>query len=386
MTGSARAIPIRIVGRRFWLWGLVFTLIGVVLVTASPWKGFADFPQFWSAGRTVATPDLLDPVRHELWQLANGVHPGFFAYPPGAAWLFAPFGVSTIEVGYWLHAAVMTGLAAVGGLVGARVYELDRRVALVVVFAWAPTLVSVAFGQNVPLALLLAFLTIEGLSRNDDLFAGLAVGLLLYKPTLAIPLLGLMVLRYRWRALAVAAAAAVAWYLAGVAAAAGDWSWPAHWFAGLGGYYAADAPSNAARSISLPGLLVGYGLPVSVAWAAAIAVVGLALPRLRRAPIVEAGAAACLVGLVVSPHSLDYEAMMMLPAIMWSLGRTTTGISEPARTRLFVAAYVVAQLLLISTAFAVSSLTVAAFVATAIWISGWRRTDVDWDGPPLPTA
>ena len=65
---------------------------------------------------------------------------------------------------------------------------------------------------------------------------------------------------------------------------------------------------NVDKTIALPGLLIGHGVPSVVGYAAAAAVVVAALPRLLRSPIVEAGAAACLIGVVVSPHSLQYEA------------------------------------------------------------------------------
>jgi hypothetical protein len=117
-------------------------------------------------------------------------------------------------------------------------------------------------------------------------------------------------------------------------------------------------------------------VPAAIVWAPTIAVVALAIPRLRRSRIVEAGAGACLVGLAVSPHSLDYEAVMMVPFLMWSLGATRSGIAEPARTRLVVGAYLVAQLLVVSTAFVVSSAAVITFAATAIWITGWQRQEV----------
>jgi Glycosyltransferase family 87 len=379
-------IPLRLTARRFWLWGLVLALVGLVLVAASPWRGFADFPQFWSAARTVGTPDLLDPVRHGAWQAENGIKFGFFAYPPGSAWLFAPFGAVSLVDGYWLQAAVMTSLAAAGAALGARIYGIDRRVGLVMVFAWAPTLVSVAFGQNMALALLLALATIEGLRRDDDRLAGLAVGLLLYKPTLALPLLGLMLLRGRWRGIAVAAAVGLGWYLLGVAAAGGDWAWPAAWLSGLGDYYAIDVPYNAARSISIPGLLTGYRVPAAIGWLPAVAVVGLAIPRLRRSSMIEAGAGACLVGLAVSPHSLDYEAVLMVPFLMWSLGGTRSGTAEPARTRLIVGGYLVAQLLVVSTAFVVGSSALVTLAAAGIWISGWQRAESPEESASEPGA
>jgi hypothetical protein len=368
-------VPLRIARRKFWLCGIGLAIFSIVVIVGSPLCGFVDFPQFWAAGHTVGTPSLLDPARHMDWQSANGIKPGFFVYPAGSAWLFAPFAAVPLAVGFWLHAIVMTGLVAAAGILGARVYGLDRRVGLVAAFAWAPCMGSAITGQNAALGLVLSLVAIEGLRRDSDGLAGLGVGLLLYKPTLALPLIGLLLLKRRWRALLIAIVLAGGWYLAGVAAAAGDWSWPRHWLSVMADYYAADTAGNVVRTISIPGLLQGHGVPSYVAWAVALAVVALAIPRLLRRPIAEAGAGACLIALAISPHALNYEGALVLPILMWALGATRTGIAEPARTRLVVAAYLVAPEYLISETVGLSSLVVVTAVAAAIWISGWRRVE-----------
>jgi hypothetical protein len=306
-------VPLRVNSRRFWLWGLVAGLGSTAVIANSPNILYVDFPQFWAAGRTAGTPDLLDPARHHAWQVAHGVPPDFFPYTPGAAWLWWPFGHFSLGDGFWLHALAMTALVFAGGWLGARVYGLDVRVGLICAFAWAPSMASVAFGQNGPLGLVFALLAIEGLRRDDERLTGLGVGLLLYKPTLALPLLGLLLLRRRWLGLVVAAGVSCGWYLMSVAAAAGDWTWPVAMVNGLGEWFRACMAYNPAKSTSIPGVLIGYGVPWPVAWAVAAAVVLAALPRLLRASLVEAAAGACLVGLVVSPHSLNYEATLMLP-------------------------------------------------------------------------
>jgi hypothetical protein len=377
--GSPGEVPLRLADRRFWLWGRALCAMSAVVLVGSAPNKFIDFPQFWSAGRTVGTANLVDTASHELWQAANGIRTGFFAYPPGSAWLFVPFSAFPLALGFVLHALVMTFLVALAGIIGAQVYGLDRRIGLVAAFAWAPCMASAAVGQNAPLALVLALLAIQALGRDNDVIAGLCVGLLLYKPTLALPLLGLLLLRRRWPALGVAAVVAAGWYLLGVAAAAGDWSWPSHWWAGLSGYYATDTAGNVGQAISLPGLLQGYGAPTVLALGTGALVALLAVPRLMKSPIAEAGAGACLVGLAVSPHSLAYEAVLVLPAILWAAGKTGTGISEPARTWLIVVAYFVAELYVITVFMGVSVLAVVTLVAAAIWISGWRRiaTSID---------
>ena len=106
-----------------------------------------------------------------------------------------------------------------------------------------------------------------------------------------------------------------------------------------------------------------------------MAVAMAALPRLLRSPIAEAGAGACLIGIVVSPHSLQYEAVMMLPLLLWAAGGTGSGIAEPWRTRLLVGAYLAAQLYVVTPFAGISVFVVMTLGATAIWITGWHRQE-----------
>jgi hypothetical protein len=361
------------------LWGLVCGVIGAAISSNSPTAGYVDFPQFWAAGRTVGTANLLDRGLHGAWEAANGVTPDLFPYTPGTAWLFAPFALLPMAAGFWLHAAVMTALVGVAGFLAGRTFGLQGRVGLIAAYAWGPCMVSVAFGQNAPLALLLVVLALEGLRRDSDALVGVGVGLLLYKPTVAIPLLCLLLLRRRWRALGVAAIVAAGWYIASVAATAGDWMWPIHLLTALGVYYGPNTSFNAIRATSIPGVLVGNGAPPIVAWGLAAAVAVAAVPRLLRSPIVEAAAGACLVGLVVSPHSLNYEAALALPAILWTMGGIGTGIREPVRTWLIVVYCAAGLMILISLWAGLSSVGIAVLAMTFIWISGWQRLDTTRD-------
>jgi hypothetical protein len=366
-------IPLRLSRRQFWLGAGVLGLFGIVVIVGSPLCRFVDFSQFWAAGRTVGTPDLFDGDRRVAWEQAHGLGLGWWVYPPGAAWLFVPFSIWPLPVGFWLHAAFMAGCVAASGILGARIYGLDRRVGVLMAFAWTPDMASAIVGQNAALGLILSLIAIEGLRRGNDGLAGLGVGLLLYKPTLALPLIGLLVLRLRWRALLVVAGCAGAWYLAGVAGAAGDWSWPGRWLSYLGDYYEGDTTFNIVRMISTPGVLQGLGVPSVVALSVGAVMVVLAVPRLIRAPIVEAGAGAMLVGVAASPHALNYEGALILPALLWALGGSGTGIREPARTRLVVTACIIAPEYLCSETVGLSILAAIAFIGAVVWIFGlWR--------------
>src|SRR5207245_7739074 len=94
------------------------------------------------------------------------------------------------------------------------------------------------------------------------------------------------------------------------------------------------------------------------------------LPRRARAPILEAASMACLIGVAASPHAWGYDAALVLPAIFWFLG---AGMAEPWRTRLVVAAYVVAPLWLFSRETGVSAVAVIVLVGAAVWLFKSRQ-------------
>jgi len=384
---GGRPIPLRLAPGRFWLWSVGLVFMSGIIIVGAPWNGWVDFPQFWLAAKVVGTPDLLDTVRQQDWQVAHGFSPWIFLYPPGTAWLYLPLRLLPLAAAFWAHAATIALISVGAGFVGARAFALDTRVALVATLAWAPTLAAAASGQNAPLGLLLAMIAINGLRSDRQIMAGLAVGAMLYKPTLALPMFALLVIRRQWTALLVAMAVAVGWYLLGVSGSAGDWMWPRDWLISTAPFFAADTWQNVNKTVALPGLLMGHNLPSVVAYGAAAAVVVAALPRLLRSPIAEAGAAACLIGIVVSPHSLQYEAVMVLPLILWAAGGTGAGIAEPWRTRLLVPAYLAAQLYVLTTLVGVSIFAVITLAAVAIWITGWQRQEtITAPPPPSPLA
>lgn len=363
---------LRIAPGRLRLWGLGLAVLGLAPVLGAFVNGFHDWPAFWSAGATVETADLVEAGRHAAWQQAHGLPSAFFAYPAGAAWLFAPFASLPLPVGFVLFGALMAACAGAAGGVGARVYGLPSWTGVLAVLAFTPVTASVVLGQNGPLGLLLALVAIDGLAATDRGVArgrwqaGLAVGLLLFKPTWGLPLVGLLVLRRRWVELAIVAVVAAGWYLAGVAAAAGDWWWPRDWLGGLGTYLAADFAGNADKAVSLPGLMARLPVPAWVPVAAGAAVVVVALPRLVRAPTVEAASAACLVGVAVSPHAWGYDAALVVPWLLWAIAG---GVAEPWRTRIVVAAYALGPLWLVSRQTVISAVALVVLGLTVAWLT-----------------
>jgi alpha-1,2-mannosyltransferase len=352
--------------------------MGVVPIVGAPFNHWLDWGALWAAGATAGGPDLVDAVRHVAWQTAHGVSAAFFAYPPVAAWLFWPFAQLPVDVSFWIQALVMVACLAAAGFVAARVYGLTPELAVLASLAWAPSTASIVTGQNAPFALLVAMVAIWGLASGRWWVAGLAVGVLWYKPTLALGFVALFLVRGRWRELGVVVAAGGVAFLLSVAAAGGDWGWLGTWLEGARTWLPADAAKNADKAISLPGLLGRLPVPWFVPALGGVALAVAAIPGLRRAGIVEAASAACLIGLAAGPRAWGYEAALAFPFMCWVIAG---GVGEPWRTRIVVAAYLGSLLWLFSFATQVSSVAVIVLAAAAWWIWRWRPRPWSWRRP-----
>jgi hypothetical protein len=391
---------LRVKAGRVRLWAVGLFLIGTVPVITAPVFNWNDWGVIWSAGATAGGPDLVDAGRHVAWQLSHGVPAAFWSYPPGTAWLFKPFSLLPVAESYWVEGAVMIGCLALAGLIAARVYGLRPGLAVLAALAWAPSTAALVLGQNTPLALLMAMVAIWALANDRPVLAGLAVGGLLYKPTLALGLLFLLLVRGRWRELGVVLCVGVAGFVVSVAAAGGDWGWLSTWLEGARVWLPADAARNADKAISLPGLLERLSVPWFVPVAAGVVLVLAAARGLRQAGIVEAASAACLLGLAAGPRVWGYEAALAFPFVCWVLGgggaeapreatrgavaddgrsgpapgprRDLVQLAEPWRTRLVVAAYLLGPLWLVSSLTQVSAVAVVILGAGGWWIWRWQ--------------
>jgi hypothetical protein len=339
-----------------WVWSLG---LAAAIACAIPWSighGGGDWRVFVAAGSLAGTTALLHPP--EAWQS--------FFYLPGAAWPLVPFSHLPLAVSFTTNAVLMLGCAAAAGIVAARTYGLPRLTAIGTFASWSPVVYAAAIiGQNAPMGLLLAQLSIAGLARGSVALTAVPIGLLLYKPTYALPLIGLLLVRRLRRELAVIAAIAGAWYVLSVAASGGDWGWPAAWLRLLAHFAQGDFGVNAAFAVSLPGVLVRAGAGVPVAAGVAVLLAAAVAFALRRCGPAEAGSAACLAGLALSPHAWAYDAALALPMI----GLTAAALHERARTRLLLALATIAPLFFISPQLHADPLAVVVIGGTLAWLA-----------------
>jgi hypothetical protein len=303
------------------LWLTAAAIAAWLPLVGVPLRRWLDFDSFYVAGSLAFTPQVaqLAPIVRE--QVARGLPPTPFVYPAGIALAYVPFSWLPYDLSAALHVALMASLLVAAAVLGADLLGLPRRWAVLGALAWGPAAAAVISGQNATLALLLVVVAAIGLARNRDAATGISSGILAYKPQLAAPMLGLLLLRGRWRAAGIAIAMIGFQYLLGVLATGGNWAWPADWLATLGQYTTADFHDNGWQAISLPALgtrlamVTGIGAFTVVGYAAAVVAVIASILALRRLPPLDAVALACAVGLLASPHAWVYDATLLLPAI-----------------------------------------------------------------------
>lgn len=380
----ARGInPLRISLDRIWIYGACCALVVSLPFLALRWfpkvAYLYDFACFWSAGATAGTRTLTDPDALNAWAHRHGMIAQPFSYLPGFAWAYAPLSRVNPLAGLAIEEALMAALFVAAALIAARIYGYNRWFCIAATLAWAPAINSIEVGQNAGLALVFVLATTWALREKRDAAAGLAAGLLLYKPTVALPMLLLLVVRRQWRALGVSTACAAGWYFVSVAASGGDWRWPAAYAHTMAWWLPMDFLAGSVKAFSLPTLLMAAGASLATASVVAAAIWLVALPVATRSPLLEAASMMPLVGLAASVHAWPYEAALALPAIFYAMG----ALREPPRTALLAAAYAATAILMV-TRYGTAALFVTCVGGSAWWLwAGYRRGIMpSWSVPP----
>lgn len=352
-----------------------------------------DFPAFYAAGSIVADgdwADLYDPDRQieaqaELFGDAEGSYL-YFAYPPHAAPMYRPLAAVDYRVAYAIHtlvmaAALVVALALVRPMlrVAREHFELIATGALLCY----PMLRAVTGGQNTALSLLAIAATWRLLDDERDVAAGLVLALLLYKPQLAVPLIGLALIARRWRAVAGAAAGAAVVWAFGAAVMGADWV--GRWWGDVADFAAADADINGHNAISWIGVgdaLFGAGSATAalIGWPLVAATV-LGLVWLWSRPDVELAtrvAVATTGVILISPHAMFYDAgLLVLPALV-AIDRLPRLDPRTLRTIIFL--WAAAWLHLLADPIGLAPLFLVT-LATAAWTT---HTLLRHPAPPAP--
>jgi len=345
----------------------IFVLTSDGLRTLGGGRMGGDFPAFYAAGRLMASspPDqLYDAAAQQQAQrsLFPGAPDGWipFAYPPYVAQAYRPLAALPFRAAYVLHTLVMAALC----LAGVRLLRgnADRGWLLcsAVAMTFYPMAVAVLGGQNTALSFFAAAASVAALRRRQDVAAGAALGVWLFKPQLALLVVLLLVLAGHWKVLIGFAVVALLLYLVEIPSYGP--AWPLWWFEhGVRPFLAADLPANSARGISLRETAFRVGLPgLAVPLVAAALMLAVSGVRFRRpgAGAVVGGAAATAV--LISPHALYYDGGLALVALLGAAP------DRPQPTRWLAAAWLAAPLQLFSAQFPISVVTLILIVTSIL--------------------
>lgn len=380
----------------------------VVVVTARGSTGptgrlGGDYPAFYTAGELV-----LDGRFDELYELdaqaavqadLQGGEQGFlaFAYPPHVALLYTPLAALPYRAAYAVHTLAMVA-ACVGALwlLRPRIALLDREFPVVVAGALTslPLFVALGLGQNTALTLLLGALVWRGLTDRRPVLAGIAAGLMWYRPQYGIPLTGLLLVGRQTAAVVWAGGVVAVSWLIGVAW--GGWGWVGTWLDAVSRFVELDGSANAHNAVTPYGAVEALTAPASTAALATWAVAGGAAAAVLvlvwhhrvgtgKGADVDLAMAIALAGLlVVSNHSLYYDLGLLVPGVCLVADR---GLAGPHLMggRLLAGAWLLALTHLTAPALGVDPLALAPLALVALLAStALRRSASIATGATLP--
>jgi alpha-1,2-mannosyltransferase len=296
-----------------------------------------DFSNVYAAGTYVlegqpAAP--FDPrLQHAREQAIFGAKTPFYGwhYPPfflgvAAALALMPYQLALIV---WQGVTLVLYLWAIRAIVshlipppqgegGAR--SAPGGVWLLVALAFPAVFVNLGHGHNGFLTAALIGFALVWLDRRPIL-AGILFGLLAYKPQFGLMIPLVLVATGRWRTL-FAAAATVALLVLAATMAFGIETWRAFFtFAEYTRTIVLETGETGWHKIqSVFAWARMWGAPISLAYAVQAAVtlaIAVALIWLWRSPTSFAlkAAALCLASILATPYSLDYDLMVLAPAI-----------------------------------------------------------------------
>ncbi|HXR38665.1 MAG TPA: glycosyltransferase family 87 protein [Terracidiphilus sp.] len=222
--GRALASPANLKQLNLICWSVflvAFVLPFTVIVIASHRPPDGDFAGFYSLGRILNTHPMQDLYDYELQkQVCNEVHAragayGLLPYPPFVGMFFQPFARLPYPVAYVLWLLITFALYAAGlKLLIDRFLPLDpvrRSLLYCFAFAYSPFIIDTAASGQ--LAAVGFFALSVALCQDDAdhrFGSGLVLSLCLYKPTLLVLLLPMLLVTRRFRSLLGFAAGAAA--------------------------------------------------------------------------------------------------------------------------------------------------------------------------------
>jgi alpha-1,2-mannosyltransferase len=235
---------------------------------------------------------------------------------PAAALALLPYWLALLA---WQAATLVLYLTALRAVLRSRGAEGDPLWVLLAV-AFPAVFVNIGHGHNGFLTAALVAGALVLLDRRP-LVAGVLLGLIAYKPQLGVMIPLVLIATGRWRTFSAAAATVAALVLATTLVFGPD-IWPAFLkashFTRIVVLEAGDTGWHKIQSAFAWARMWGAGVPLAYALQGAVTVVvAAALVWLWRTPadFAQKAAALAIAAVLASPYSLDYDMMVLAPAI-----------------------------------------------------------------------
>jgi hypothetical protein len=320
-----------------WTVGAIeFSMPGRILGDRVQARG-ADFAHFYSLARLSADGQLggfadAELLRNVQIAAVPSSEQQWFppAYGPQVALLLTPLGYLSYAQALvvWMVVTALVYLLIVKMIIdrAARLSEF-RATARLAAIAFVPFWSLMLHGQLSIISVLLVTLAYRFLEAGRTAAAGIALGLMIYKPSLALPIWAVLLLSGQWAMLLTAALAAIAELSVGIVAAGPGsldayrrmleqsgalalllraqptelHSWHNFWLLLL--------PNHEATALTL------YALTAALS-------IGLAALAWRRAESTATRLSALLLAAVLaSPHLYTYDLVILMPAWLWLTDR-----------------------------------------------------------------
>jgi alpha-1,2-mannosyltransferase len=292
-----------------------------------------DFSDIYAAGTYVLdgnpTGPFDPPQQHAREQALFGKATPFYGwhYPPYFLFVAAllaemPYGLALTV---WQAATLALYLLTIW-MIGSAVSRVAGRAELfLLALAFPAVLINIGHGQNGFLTAALMGGALVALERRPVL-AGILIGLLIYKPQFGLLIPIALIAAGQWRAIA-AAATTIALLTLVTTLVFGPQVWPA--FLASGDYVRTVVLEHGGigwyKIQSLLSWARMWGAPIPLAYAlqaVLAAMLGIAMVRLwhSAAPHALKAAALCLGAILATPYTLDYDMMVLSPAIAFFAG------------------------------------------------------------------
>ena len=290
-------------------------LLGVIILLSplrTKWNPVNDFTGFWIGGKLLGTPWLYDiPSNLALQKLLTG------DTSSGVIYVRPPFFAAVVKlfIGMpYVTALLLWRIVILAAWVGfAAVFPLGRRRCTVLAVCWSLLVpVTIVFGNDVPIVLLLIALSLVCWKRERPLLAGVMLGLCLAKFHFLV-FLPLLLFQRRHRRVLAGFAGVAAVFIAISFLVQPDWL-PLYWKA----LNMPQANMNARASL-MPNFYACFywtGHP-ALGVAAGALTVGTVLRSICQRFCFEVALPFCILGgTLVSPHTNHLDGILAIPALL----------------------------------------------------------------------